>query len=269
MNDTTAVSKTAGASRIRVVLAALFLIVALLALVACTQPTPVVTPSTPAATPAPSVAATTPAPSVAATTSALPAGLTEEAAKDIYAQQIESRANITHLAKGEVSSISADKVVVTGTDANVSITAKFSDGTQSPGTMRFVQRGGAWYFFSITGLRPDSVGGLAESTNDAKALEASRSAATVLAQNGFTTIDMDIVKTIATQQSENQAIVAQLMDGTVNMITMSAPQAGTGTTTVPITVSGAKGLVLKGSLVLVNKTIDGKDLSFVTGFKKQ
>lgn len=253
MKKAARVSKTATALGV-------FLIVALLALAACTQPATVPTPSTPAAKPAPTVAATT---------SALPAGLTEEAAKDIYAQQIESRANITHLAKGEVSSIVANKVVVKNAVADVSITAKFSDRTQAPGTMRFVQRGGAWYFFSITGLRPDSVGGLAKSTNDAKALEASRSAATVLAQNGFTTIDMDIVKTIATQQSENQAIVAQLMDRSATMITMSAPQPGTGTTTVPITVSGPKGLSLKGSLVLVNKTIDGKDLWFVTGFKKQ
>lgn len=209
-------------------------------------------------------AASTPA---SASVSSLPTGVDTDMIKRMYVEQIESAVNIEHLAAGQFKSITIDKVVTSGdTDADVAITAELKDGTKAGGVIQVVKRGGNWYFFSITGL--GNAGGFSSSINTASSKETSEALASEASEAGVKTFDADVMSTIANQQAANQEIMTGLVDGSVTKLVFGAPQAGSGTVSLPITVSGPKGAAYEGSALLVTKTVDGKDRTFITTFKK-
>ena len=94
--------------------------------------------------------------------------------------------------------------------------------------------------------------------------------AAILADSGtgVTTFDQGVMGTIASGQAANQDVVAQIMNRSVKKITLGKPEVGPNTVTLPVTLSGAS-TETTGSLVLIQKTIDGTDLNFLTSFSRQ
>jgi Domain of unknown function (DUF4878) len=209
-------------------------------------------------------AASTPA---SASVNSLPAGVDTNMIKRMYVEQIESASNIERLAAGQFKSITIDKVVMRGdSDADVAITAELKDGTKAGGVIQVVKRGGNWYFFSITGL--GNTGGLSASINTAQSMETSEALASEASEAGVKTFDEDVMATMASQQAANQEIVAGFVDGSVTKLVFGSPQAGAGTVSLPITASGPKSAAYEGSALLVTKTVDGVQRTFLTTFKK-
>jgi len=215
---------------------------------------------------------------VASTVPTLPAGVDENLAKRMYAEQVESHSNLALLAQGQFSWFTIDKVQIKqvkgSTDSTeaalVSITSRLKDGTGAPGVLLFTRHAGNWYLFTMTGLRPASTAGLAEVTNAVTSLQASRTPAAILVDSGtgVTTFDEGVMGTIASGQAANQDVVARIMNRSVRKLTLGKPEVGVNTVSVPVTFSGTSAETT-GSLVLIQKTIDGTDLDFLTSFSKQ
>ena len=206
---------------------------------------------------------------VASTLPTLPAGVDETLANRMYAEQVESHANLTLLAQGKFTRFTIDKVKVKGDSAWVNLSARLADGTSAPGILRLTNRAGKWYLHTVTGLRPPSVGGLASYTDAAKSLQPPRTPDVILADSGtgVMTFDEGVVRTIASEQGANQDVVASIMDGSVKGLVLGKPDVSVNSVSVPITFSGSAGKT-KGTAVLIQKTIDGVDLDFLTSFTK-
>lgn len=160
----------------------------------------------------------------------------------MYAQQLQSQAIIADLAAGKVSKINISAPKVASTGATTTIQAVYADGTTVSGTMSFVKYDEGWYFASI-------------------ARDGSQVVSAVPA------VDTAVVKTITDQQAEYQAVIAGLLDGGYKTITLSAPSAGEGTVTIPVTVGGGKLADHTGSVVLISKVINGSQTWFLTSLR--
>ncbi len=204
-------------------------------------------------------------PSVEAT---LPPGVDQELAQRMYVEQIESGESLRLLSEGKFASFRVLEVTTEQDLADVAVNAKLVDGTSAPGIMRFVKRGGKWYFFAISGLRAGPTGGLADKVAASAALEASENVASELSEAGITAIDQDVLETVLSQQVANQDIVTGIVDGTFSAIAIGKPVRGAGTVSLPVRLTGGDSAPVKGKAILVFKTIDGESRTFLTTFSR-
>jgi len=219
-------------------------------------------PSTPAAAVVP-----TPTPTPVATGLVLPPGVSEELAQRMYVEQIESQANLEKMADGEIVSFEITSVETKNERSAVFVRARFADGSAAPGVIQFVRIEGIWYFMSITGLRPSNVGGSAETIQRGSVEDGERSNAEVIAESGVTVFDEAVMTTVLEQQRANQSIIVAMIDGSLTDLKLGAPGKGAGTTTVPSTLTGPKSAPVAGEAVLIHKSVDAEDLTFLTMFR--
>jgi hypothetical protein len=192
-----------------------------------------------------------------------------EVATLAYAEQIESQTNISLLASGGIKSFAVEKLDVQPSVALVTITAQFRDGTSAQGALRFVKSGETWYFTMITGLRGTETGGLADSVRKGSAIPAAESTEEKVVIAGVGTPDQGVLDTIITQQKLNQAAIRALLAGKYKNCELGKPVAGPSTFTIPITMSSPGESPVKASIVLVAKTVGGKDRIFIASFKRE
>jgi hypothetical protein len=100
-------------------------------------------------------------PAVSTTQLELPPGVTEDLAKRMYVEEIQSQVNLNKMAAGEIRRFDVTKVTQSKNRdaAAIMVTAHFSDGTSAPGIIQLVKPAGAWYFMSFTGLNPATASG--------------------------------------------------------------------------------------------------------------
>lgn len=189
--------------------------------------------------------------------------------KRMYVEQVESQGNLGRLAGGKIATLTVDGVAIKGGAAVVSLNASFVDGTSATGAMQLVKRGSSWFFFSITGMRDDKTGGLADSVNSAASMEQSETLALEFRQAGIRSVDAAVVRTLFDQQSANQEVFNGLLDGRYVACGFGKPVRGAGTVTVPTTLVGKSGPFDRGSVVLIRKTVAGTDLLFLAKFVKK
>jgi hypothetical protein len=213
--------------------------------------------------------ATAPAASASVEPTVAPAKSELEMAKYIYAEQIESQANLNKLADGKVESIRIDSVDVSGDSSLVKVTVDFKDGTRAPGGMRFRRVGGVWYFQTITGLRSAKTGGSADSVDAASKVAEPLDADVKLAQVGVKTPDSGVLSTIAEQAKVNQPLFRDLMAGKYKSYSLGTPVEGPNTFTIPVTIEGSSESSISASIVLIAKTVEGTDRVFLTTFRKE
>jgi hypothetical protein len=195
--------------------------------------------------------------------------VTEDLARRMYVEQIQSQANIKKMAAGEIASLRVTSVKL-GKDSDtaaVFVTAAFQDGSSAPGVIKLVKLGGNWYFMSFTGLRKPAVAGSAETVNTSTIAFGLQDNAKVIAESGVTVFDYAVCNAILEYQVKNQAIAVAIVDGKLTDIVLGAPKAGAGTTTVPATLRGAGAATVSGETLIINKTVADKDLSFLTTFR--
>jgi hypothetical protein len=221
-----------------------------------------------ASAPTPPAQAPAKPPVVPATVAAAPA---EDFGKRMYAEQLESAANIKKLASGDIKSFAVTKVEknAAGTGAAVYITATFGDGRSGPGTITLRQDGTDWYVLTIEGMRLP--GATEEVSVDVLepdwSIDWKRPLEEVMASAGVKTFDQGVVDTLLAEQKANQEVTKAIMDGTFNACTLGKPVKGAGTIAIPVDLAGKQ--TAKAQVTIITKKIDGRDRLFITGFKKQ
>lgn len=204
-------------------------------------------------------------PSTKAPAAAIPSGVMEDFGKRMYVEQVESQANIKLLADGRMASFKVDSVKVEGVKTLVSITASFKDGTKAPGVIVLKQDNKQYFVTAIRGVRTGSTGGYADGTamdTDVEGLLADEMAAA-----GIKSFDQPLLATLLSEQKSNQAVVKGIVDGTYTGVTLGAPADGAGTITIDIELTGKQSS--KGVVTLIQKTVDGRALTFISSFKKK
>jgi hypothetical protein len=212
-----------------------------------------------------------PTPSTASTSADATANLSPEAleaAKYVYAEQIESQVNLDKLADGQVSIVRVGTVDTQSDESLVNVTVVFKDGTSAPGALRFRRVGGVWYFETITGLRSGASGGSADTVQDATDAAEPVGADAKLAEVGVKEPDPGVLSTFAEQTKVNQPLFRDLMAGEYASYVVGVPVAGANTFTIPITMKGTAESTAGATMVLVAKTVEGEDRVFLTTFKK-
>lgn len=186
------------------------------------------------------------------------------AAKMTYAEQIESQQSLLRLADGDVESFKVDSVKSLKDTALVDITARFRDQTSAPGQMRFVRKGGLWYFVTITGLRTATTNGMADFVNTEESIAPTGTPEERLAEVGVEKPDQGVLQTIAQQQVINQPVVNELLAGEYDWYELGTPVAGSRTFTIPVSFGGSEGTTSTGRLVMLDVHVEGKDRVFIT-----
>lgn len=197
----------------------------------------------------------------------LPPGVSEELAKRMYVEQIQSQVNLVKMSDGEIKRINVTSVKASKNNAAIFITAYFADDTSAPGVIQLVNASGSWYFRSITGLQSGSEGGDADTVQNGNIGQGKKSDAAVVRQSGITDFDYGVINTFLAEQTANQTLIKGLVDGTYNKIELGKPVGGVGTTTVPSTLSGKSAAAVSGETVLIHTTVDQEDLTFLTAFR--
>jgi hypothetical protein len=188
--------------------------------------------------------------------------------KRMYVEQIESQSSLQRLAAGEIKGITVDRVDAGSDVAIVSITARFTDGTKAAGAMKLVKRDGLWFFFALTGMRSGATGGLADSVNKAAQMESSQTIENEFKRAGIVEPDAGVIKTLFEQQSANQEMFEDLLAGTYTAYELGKPTIGAGTVSIPVKILEKSGAASTGRIVLIKKTVEGKDRVFLTKFAK-
>lgn len=201
--------------------------------------TPSVTPST---TTTKTAAPTSPAPP-AVTPSAAGAALDPEARSRMFYEQIASRQTIAELAAGKFARFDLGKPVLSGADARIPVTATYGSGGSFSGTLLLKKYENAWYFAAIA--------------RDGNSLS-------VVKRN--VALDLAVVDTVVSDQRDNQKLIGEIVAGTYDGLTLGSPQAGAGTTQIPITMQSSSGPEA-GRIVLISKKIGKTTYWFITSFK--
>lgn len=194
----------------------------------------------------------------------IPSGVMEDFGKRMYVEQVESQKNIKLLAAGDITSFSVDSVKAETDRTIVNITAYFKDGTRAPGEVVLKQDNKQYYVSAIRGLRTSATSGFADST--AMNTDKEGSLADEMSAAGIKSFDQPLLATLLSEQKSNQAIVTGIVDGTYTRCTLGAPVAGAKTITIPFELTGKQ--TTKAQVGLIEKTIDGKDYTFISSFKK-
>jgi len=220
--------------------------------------------------PAAAAVPTATAPAVSTTQLQLPAGVTEDLAKRMYVEQIQSQVNLNKMAAGEIQRFDVTKVTQSKNRdaAAIMVTAHFSDGSSAPGVIQLVKPAGAWYFMSFTGLNPPTASGYAEPTNQGTVAFGLQSNQKVIADSGVTTFDYGVINTFLAEQTANQEYIVAIVDGSLTTVGLGAPAKGAGTTTVPTNMTGSAPKPVAGEAVLIHTTVGGEQLTFLTSFRE-
>jgi hypothetical protein len=167
------------------------------------------------------------------------------------------------MANGDLQSLVVRRVNLTSQAATLSVLATFTDGTFGDGVMDIQRVGAYWYLYSLTGLRLRTANGYAVSIQDAATAEASHTVQEGLDRLGVSSVDPVVAQTFISQAQPNQPLIAALLSGKYNAFTFGHPVEGTGTITLPATITGPKNASADGHVTLVHKEIDGKDRTFL------
>lgn len=157
----------------------------------------------------------------------------ENLAKQLIAQQRQSRENMRRLAEGQIKSFTADNVTKWEDKVSVKITANYSDNAQLVGFMDFIKKGNDWYLSTITReslypLPPASTEGISGS----------------LLQMG---------KDIVVEQRDNQEIIKDLIDGKINRLEIDDVNASIDDTTLEVTVLYKDNTKVNGTMELTRQ----------------
>lgn len=193
----------------------------------------------------------------------LPEGVDEEFADRVYAEQLESQANIQKLVDGDVVRFDLGKVKVEGDKATIPVTATFKDKTKGPGTMELDRKGGKWYLAWIAGDPTGNRKGLADTVSRG----VDENSPEHLAQIEAVTVDEAVVSTMLQQQAANQDVISAIVDGTYTSFTCDGVTPGPGTASIDVTFSGPAKASMKGRALCISKDIDGTKW-FLTSFTK-
>ena len=222
------------------------------------------------ANPAAAAVPTDTAPAVSTTQLQLPAGVTEDLAKRMYVEEIQSQVNLNKMAAGEIARFDVTKVELSKNKdaAAIRVQAYFTDKTSAPGIIQLVKPAGAWYFMSFTGLNTATASGYAEPTNQGTVAFGLQSNQKVIADSGVTTFDYGVINTFLAEQTANQDYIAAIVDGSLTTVGLGAPAKGAGTTTVPTNMTGTAPKPVAGEAVLIHTTVGGEQLTFLTSFRE-
>jgi len=219
------------------------------------------------------VASTTPTPDVVTDRLVLPPGVTEDLAKRMYVEQIQSQTNLRKMAEGQITTLTVTSVelhrdkVHEVIGAAVFVRAFFDDRTSAPGVIQLVVRKSKWYFMSFTGLRAPTILGSAETVQHGTVEMGEQENKAVIAASGVHVFDYAVINTFLQQQVENQTIVTAIVDGSVKKLDLGEPEDGAGTTSVPSTMTAGGVQKETGYALLIHKEVDFEDLTFLTTFK--
>jgi hypothetical protein len=224
----------------------------------------------PAKDPSPALAAATTTSTLATVSTTelqLPPGVSPDLAKRMYVEQIQSQVNLGKMADGEITRFRVVSVKSSKTGAAVFVTAYFADGTEAPGVMQLVKREGVWYFMSFTGLRRGELSGSADTVQDGTIEEGRQSDAVVVQESGITVFDYGVINTFLAEQVANQTLITAVIDGAFTELGLGRPVDYVGTTSVPCEFSGKGTQRTAGTAVLIDKTVDSQNLTFLTSFR--
>ncbi len=196
------------------------------------------------ATPASGASTTTSGSAAPTDTATLP----EDAAKDMYREQVQSQANIGRLVNNEVSLLSLGEAKTRKGEAIVPVTVTFRDGGRVSGKMVLKQYDGMWYFFRIT--------------DDENAEDLT------VPENADLSVVSVIVEQQATPESQDM-IVNGILDGGFTEAKVVEVVDGSGTATVKLELSGGTDEPVQGEILCVEKEENGTDYWFVTKFSAE
>jgi hypothetical protein len=174
---------------------------------------------------------------------ALPA----DAQSRMYSQQIKSRARLTDLVQGRISTMTFGTPITAENSATVPCTAAYKDGSKITGNLVFTKYKNVWYFTSLV----------------------SQQASDEVSPASF---DSGVASTIAQQQAEpdtQEMIAKDLLTGAYRQVKIDGVHAGPRTATVDFTVTERSDSPTKGRFVLVSKTDAGSTFWFVARFEKR
>ncbi|NTU70232.1 MAG: hypothetical protein HGB10_00170 [Coriobacteriia bacterium] len=199
----------------------------------------------------------------------LPPGVSEDLAKRMYVEQIQSQANLRKLADGDLTLIKVTSVELNKrkTAGAVFMKAFFSDGTSAPGVMQMVYRGDNWYIMSVTGLSDQSVYGSAKTVQRGTIEEGKQHDKKVIRESGIEVFDVGVMNTMLAEQRANQEVVRALLGKKYSRMEFGDPLEGSGTTTVPSKATGKKVDPLDAEAALIEKTVDDSDYIFLASFR--
>lgn len=204
----------------------------------------------------------TPAPPVAKApdSQAYPNGVDAAFAQRVYAEQLDSQANIARLVGGDVASFKFGRPLSTEQGVDVPITVAFKDGTRAPGVLGLEQRGSNWFFSYIAGRREAASGGFADGV--------SMNGDDAVRELDADTVDQGVVKTVLAEQVKSQDVLGGIADGSIAGLSVGAPKRSVGTVTLPVSLTRGDGTSTTGNVVCIKKLAEGKDTWFVSSFGK-
>lgn len=191
-----------------------------------------------------------------------------DAAKYMYAEQVQSQDDLRSLVAGKMTSFTVDAVNAGKDSAIVPITAYFRDHTQAPGALKFVRRGGAWYFVSLSGLRPSTTSGFADVVAAGKSIDPSGTASQRFANLVVSETQRGVLRTLAEQQTANQPVLRDLLSGEYKRYEVGRPVKGSNTYTIPVTVVAADETTTAARIVVITAHVEGTKSLFISTFER-
>lgn len=176
----------------------------------------------------------------------LPKGIDATTAKRMYAEQLDSQANIERLVDGKIASMQVvDRKVTKGT-AELQLRVTDTDGIVRRGVMKLVKADGKWYFSSIGRLGNDT------------------SAVSPVGRP-----DTGVLNTILSEQTQHADTTAKLVDGTYTTVRIGKPKAGFRSVVLPVIFTGRSTRAATGQVTAVKRTVQGSDDWFVVSFESK
>lgn len=193
----------------------------------------------------------------------LPEGVTQEFALRLWQEEVDSQANIARLMDGQLKELSfVTTTSVRGSEASLTMNAKFKDGTSAPGVLFMSKRGGNWYVKYLTGLRSPSMKGMARSTQIGRADVPPDTPLPKLEE-----IDKGVLTTIFAEQVKSQDVFEDYLATNVRKVVIDDVVRGPRTTTITTTMI-EKQHTVRAQIVLVKTESRGKEAWFLTRFAK-
>lgn len=174
----------------------------------------------------------------------LPKGITEQQAKQMYAEQLDSQSNINGLVRGQIVSFEVTGRVVKASTAELQVSVVDRSGVARRGVMRFLKADNKWYFSSISreGMEDEAVSSTAR-------------------------YDVGVLNTILSEQTAHADATAKLVDGTYTKVTVGKRKPGYRSVVLPVVFSGAaKVAPANGEITAVRRMSAGSSKWFVVSF---
>jgi hypothetical protein len=187
-------------------------------------------------------------------------GLPDEFVRRMWAEQVESQANIEKLINGEVTALVLNVVAVNGDLANLNVTAEFEDGTSADGMLVFTKYDGDWFVLAAQGMREPGTGGMAASVSESGSV-----VETPLPP--MSEVDRAVVGTIVAEQRESQATIGEYLSGRVRRVDVLDVLDGPGTKTLKVRMIEDHE-VAEADVVCIRKEQGDETLWFIARFEK-